>query len=234
MKIKRFIMLTFALLMIVGTVSASLPAFKKETKKPAMQSASAGMGLAAILMLMNFGTTNMANKSKENPGGHKLIGYYGIIDDFTGRPSMSTNPTSDVLAAVLQGSYTPVATKGFVAVYATQRTMKYENDGSGEPDTSGVEGKISFFVPGVDAETLAFARRVRSGKGIFISVLRDGKRRVFGSDDPCWCSGYKDNSGSSIKDRRGHEFELTCEDLIIPMFEGSIPLYGGTTIPAIS
>lgn len=221
------------LLLVAGAFSPTVAAIGNKAEKTNAQTAMAG-GTIASIFLIAFGASNFANVSKENPGGLRVIGYYGLIDDFTAFPSLALNPTTDALAATLGGTFTAGTGVGFQTVYATQGTGQYESDGSGEPDTSGFENKQMFFVPGLDEPTVAFIRRVRSGKGIYIAVTRDGQRRVHGSVDyPCYASKITEKSGAKIKDRRGFEVELTSEDLVLPFYTGAIPLNDGTSVPAL-
>lgn len=187
-----------------------------------------------LMAFTDFGNANISNVSFENPAGYLPVGYIALVDDIDTFPTLSTNPQNDVEATTLNGNFTMKANKFFQQIYSSPKKTSATHEGGGDADTSGVEAKPKFFIPGLSVETKALARRIRSGKLVAIFATQDGKRLVYGNENyPATCSNFTEMTGESIQDARGTEFELSFESLVVPFYNGPIPL-NGNTIPQIS
>lgn len=197
--------------------------------------------LPAGILMLNFGAiTSLATPDidgREAMGGYPSVAYLALLDDietFPTEPDVETI-TTVAAAAKLTGTFDMKAAKYFYTVRVKPRSIQFTPEGQGEVGGKSFKVKGSFFIPGIDDDSMGLARVLNNRYGVLVIPDPDGQNRIcIGTYNLPAEFGATGASGQAAADAKGFTFNFEC-DSFAPgwIYNGAIPL-SGTQIDPLS
>ena len=199
------------------------------------------INLPAGILMVNFGLIDTVNfptiDGREAMGGYTSIAYLALLTDietFPSEPDIETVTTAADLVKLID-SFVMKSNKYFYEVRVKPRSTQFTPEGQGEVGGRSFKAKGSFFIPGMDDESMGLARLLNNKYGVLIIPDPDGKHRICIGTEALPCEFAPTGaSGAAPADAKGFTFNYEC-DSFAPgwIYNGSIAI-SGSVVPAIS
>jgi hypothetical protein len=194
----------------------------------------------SVIAVMSFASVTMPTDTgfedgEENMGGNGVIAYIALFSDISVWPAELTTPTTLEQMVALSGNFTMKSQKYFIRVTVPPDSLSDDNDTQGEPGGQSFKNKGVFKIPGKDGTNRGLARRLKNSMGIIIIPNEENYRICYGTEFHPVRFSIGGKSGLKAADYKGFEYNWEC-DSNAPghTYNGSIPLSGAITLPAIS
>lgn len=160
-----------------------------------------------------------------NDGGIGQYIYYSPLSNITTFPAVPATPTTNADVVTVSDPFVMVATKTFKKIYCTRDQGEVVSKMIGETDSKSYENTAEFFIPGNQAEVLAFLEMIKNTNGVFIVPDREDQMRIIGSKNlPAKIEVGETTTGKKAGDMRGTKITVKSVGRIAPIYDNTVPL----------
>jgi hypothetical protein len=167
-------------------------------------------------------------KSPSSPGIASTIYIIPVSEIATFGVLNSGNSTAQGASVIVDTDHVPVATKGFIEMYSTQKFSEMKGETTGETDSHSMKIKVSAFSPGLSEAQSEFQKNALNEEG-FIILVKDADcstGKVYQVGTHCSPAEIMGSFESGNKDggKKGWTFEFEAVNPFLMYYSGDITL----------